>query len=157
MVPDRIERDILIEAPAEVVWRVVTDPGQLQRWYCDAAEIDLRPGGEGVLTFTNRATNRAATVPISVVSVEPPRTFSYRWSHSAGEEARPDNSTLVEFSLTPEGQGTRLRVVESGLDLVNWPAHHKATYADDHIKGWEIHLGNLREFVSREHHASAPR
>ena len=157
MIPSRIERDIVIEAPAEVVWRVVTDPDQLQRWYCDAAQIDLRPGGEGILTFTNRATNKAATARVSVVSVEPPHKFSYRWAHPEGEEARPDNSTLVQFTLAAEGKRTRLRVVESGLDEVEWPDVQKATYADDHTKGWKTHMANLRDFVSREAKASAPR
>ena len=28
MVPDRIEREIVIDAPVDVVWAVVTEPGQ---------------------------------------------------------------------------------------------------------------------------------
>ena len=151
----QIERDILIEAPPDVVWSVVTDPLELQRWYCDAAEIDLRPGGEGVVTFMIKATKTPATVRISVVSVDRPKVFAYRWSHPDGEDARPDNSTLVEFRLTPEGSGTRLQVIESGLDVVNWPAEKKAGFRRDHITGWEIHMRNLRDFMAREDKASA--
>lgn len=152
-----IERDIHIEAPPEVVWRVVTDPGELQRWFCDALEIDPHPGGFGVITFTNRATTKPTKVRISVVSVEPMRLFSYRWNYPDGEEARPGNSTLVEFRLTPERGGTRLRVVESGLDLVAWSEAEKASFREGHIKGWEIHMANLRAFMLREQKAAAPR
>lgn len=40
MIPSVIEREVLIEAPVEVVWRTVTEPGQISRWFSDAAEID---------------------------------------------------------------------------------------------------------------------
>ena len=53
-----------------------------------------------------------------VVAVEPRTRFSYRWApfkEPAGEEPVEGNSTLVEFTLAPEGDGTRLRVVESGF------------------------------------------
>ena len=53
-----------------------------------------------------------------VVAVEPPTRFAYRWApfkDPGGEEPVEGNSTLVEFTLQPEGDGTRLRVVESGF------------------------------------------
>jgi uncharacterized protein YndB with AHSA1/START domain len=57
MIPDAIERDILIEAPVQTVWSVVTEPGQISKWFSDTAELDARPGGEGLLSFTDRATS----------------------------------------------------------------------------------------------------
>ena len=49
MVPQRIEREILIEAPVDVVWDVVTQPEHISRWFSDSVELDLRPGGRALL------------------------------------------------------------------------------------------------------------
>jgi uncharacterized protein YndB with AHSA1/START domain len=47
------------------------------------------------------------------------------------------NSMLVEFTLTPVGaERTRLRVVESGHELLAWPDAEKERYADEHRDGW---------------------
>jgi uncharacterized protein YndB with AHSA1/START domain len=45
MTAGRIEREILIEAPVDVVWGIVTDPDQIGRWWGDAPELDADPGG----------------------------------------------------------------------------------------------------------------
>ena len=91
-------------------------------------------------------------VPIRVVDAEPFRRFSFRWNHPRG--ARPDenNSALVEFSLIEEADGTRLRVVESGIDAVTDDEQGRARYLDEHGQGWERHLGELLDYV-----ASTPR
>jgi uncharacterized protein YndB with AHSA1/START domain len=149
MVADSIEREILIEAPVEVVWGVVTEPDQISGWFSDSAEIDLRPGGEGALTFEQRATNERATVHILVQSVEPPHTFSFRWVYPEGVEARMGNSMLVEFKLMSEGENTRLRVVESGWLDMEWTEEMMAKYVDEHSKGWEVHVASLRDYVSQ--------
>ena len=51
MVPDRVEREILIEAPPDIVWTVITEAEHVGRWFSDSAAIDLRPGGELILTW----------------------------------------------------------------------------------------------------------
>jgi uncharacterized protein YndB with AHSA1/START domain len=157
MVDDRIEREILIDAPVEAVWVVVTRPEHISRWWTDEAEIEARPGGLGVLTFNLRATNRRATVPITVEALEPPHRFAFRWMYPAGAEARPGNSILVEFVLTAEGDGTRLRVAESGLLAMEWPAEAKSSYADEHGTGWDFHLPHLREYAARRAGAAGSR
>ena len=121
MIPGTIERDIVIEAPVEAVWGAVTQPGQISRWFTDAAEIDLRPNGTSTLVWDGRATSQPATVHLRIVTIEPPRTFSFRWLHPAGAAAGDNNSLLVEFTLTPEGGHTRLRLAESGLSQIHWP------------------------------------
>ena len=46
-----IEREVLIDAPADVVWRTITEPDQVQQWFADRVELDLKPGGRGLLVF----------------------------------------------------------------------------------------------------------
>jgi hypothetical protein len=42
---------------------------------------------------------------------------------------------LVEFSLEEQGDSTRLRVVESGLDRVQRSDEIKQRYLDEHSRG----------------------
>jgi uncharacterized protein YndB with AHSA1/START domain len=147
-IPDRIQRDILLQATPEVVWRAVSQPEQLAGWFCDAAVIDPRPGGRGVFTFEQRAVHAPVVMPIVVEHVDPPRSWAYRWLQPPGAEARPNNSLLVEFLLEPAGNGTRVHVVESGLLAIGWSDEDKASYVEYHHAGWEAHLEHLRQFVA---------
>jgi uncharacterized protein YndB with AHSA1/START domain len=152
MVPERIEREVLIEAPLEVVWEVVTDPEHVGGWFGDSAEIDLRPGGEAVLTWEKYGSALAV-----VERVEPPYMFSFRWARPLGAAPREGNSTLVEFSLSAEGESTRLRVVESGFTALEGSDDERATYAAGNTDGWKQELGDLQEYVEKLVRASAQR
>ncbi len=115
---ERIEREIVIEAPPSVVWRVVTEPDQITRWFADHVTLEAVPGGRGSLVF-DHPDRASSTFEVVVERVEPPRLFSFRWVHPEGETPAPGNSLLVEFTLTPIGdERTLLRVVESGLGLL---------------------------------------
>ena len=144
MVPRAIEKEVVIEAPLEVVWRVVTDPEQIRQWFADEAEVELRVGGNGRLRFKS-----GDSYQLQVEALEPPRRFAFRWVQPEGSPARADNSMLVEFTLQPEAGSTRLRVVESGFDRVDWSDEKKAKYASDHSEGWQLYLGRLAEFAPR--------
>ena len=147
-IPTSIERDIFIEAPINVVWRTVTEPELIPLWFSDTAEIEVQPGGHGELVFTDTATAKHVTAPIVVEAVAAPTMFSFRWGHADGVEPTAGNSMLVEFTLSAEGENTRLRVVERGLHALDWAEEEKARYIDDHSLGWNRHLGNLREYTS---------
>jgi uncharacterized protein YndB with AHSA1/START domain len=152
MVPERIEREILVEAPLDVVWAVVTQSEHVGGWFSDSAEIDLRPGGEATLTWEKHGTARAW-----VEKVEPPHSFSFRWARPMGAEPSEGNSTLVEFNLSAEGEHTRLRVVESGFRALDGSEEEKATYAEGNREGWKAELGDLQEYVSKHVRESARR
>ncbi len=141
-----IEQSVHIDAPVDVVWRTVTEPDRVRLWFADAVDVRPSPGHQGSMTFgVDPAT--ALTVNVSVQAVDPPRSLSYRWQHPAGSAAAAGNSTLVEFTLEAEGDGTRLRVVESGLDEVTWPEEQKSRFESDHEHGWATHLGRLADVV----------
>lgn len=134
----RIEREVLIEAPAEVVWRTITEPDQITRWFADRVELTVEPGARGYMGFKEQGG------PVVVETVERPSRFSFRWNHPEGEEPVVGNSILVEFTLIPEGEErTLLRVVESGHELVPWPDAEKQRYADEHRHGWGEFLDRL--------------
>jgi uncharacterized protein YndB with AHSA1/START domain len=149
---DSVEREILIQASPEVVWGVITEPDQISRWFSDAADVEGRAGADGTLTWKPGGRGGPkevdVIVPIQVVEAEPFRRFSFRWNHPAG--ARPDagNSALVELTLTEEAGGTRLRVIESGIELVTHDRQSRARYLEDHEGGWERHLGELHDYVA---------
>ena len=148
MVPDQIERETLIDAPVERVWELITEAEHVGRWFGDAgAEIDLRPGGEMVLRWADHGTSHGR-----VVAVEPHTRFSYRWApfkDPSGEEPVEGNSTLVEFTLTPDGDGTRLRVVESGFASLATSDEQRAKNHASNTDGWRSELGELREYAAK--------
>lgn len=148
MTPNAIEKDIFIEAPADTVYRVLTEPAQIAQWFSDAAELDPRPGGDGLLTFQDRATSQRAVVRLRVEAAEPPHRFAFRWDYPEGVRPDESNALLVEFTLTAEGTGTRLRVTESGFDVLQRPEADKTGYHEMHSKGWDIHLASLRDYVA---------
>lgn len=132
MTEDRIERETLIAASLERVWSLVTEPG----WW--AADEANRPGSaarEGESLVVRNAEH--GDFPVRVEKVDPPTYVAYRWvSAFPGEELREDNSTLVEFTLTAEGDGTRLRVVESGFAALPTPEDNRRNVLNDHTTGW---------------------
>lgn len=133
-----IDREILIEAPVDVVWSTVTEPDQMSHWFADRVELVLEPGAHGYMQFGNQGG------PVVVETVDPPTRFSFRWNHPRGVDPVVGNSMLVEFTLTPESdERTRLRVVESGHELLDWPDAERERYADEHRGGWAAHLDRL--------------
>ena len=157
MVPDRVEREILIDAPPDIVWSVITEAEHVGRWFSDSAAVDLRPGGELILTW-----DQHGAVYWRVERIDPPRFVSFRWLRpvpdaSGADELIEDNSTLVEFSLDAEGDATRLRVVESGFAELAGSEEENAKDAEEHRHGWELELDELRDYVSALVRGSARR
>ena len=144
MTTDRIEREIVINAPQQRVWQVLTEAEQVSGWFGDATELDLRPGGAIVFTWSQHGSHHGV-----VERVEPPRLFSYRWARPAGEPVTEGNSTLVEFTLTPDGAGTRLRVVETGFAGLRVSEEERGIAVKENTEGWIAELGELREYAER--------
>ncbi len=152
MAASSVEREILIEASPEVVWGVITEPKQIGCWFSDDAELEARAGADGTLTWRpgGRGGDKEfdAIVPIRVVEAEPFRRFTFRWNHPQGAEPNASNSALVEFSLVEEAGGTRLRVLESGIDAVTHDEQSSSRYLEEHERGWGKHLGELLDYLA---------
>jgi len=139
MSDDRIEREILIAAPLERVWSLVAEPGF---WVADKASLQGTVARQGESIVAKNA--ECGDFPVRVEKVEPPTYLAYRWASAfPGDELRDDNSTLVEFTLTVEGDKTRLRVVESGFAALAGSEELRRQAVKDNAGGWPLELGAL--------------
>lgn len=145
MSEDRIEREIVIAAPVERVWSLVAVPGF---WVADEANLPDTTAREGESLVAKNAEH--GDFPVRVEKVSPPTYLAYRWASAfPGEELREDNSTLVEFTLTQEGDGTRLRVVESGFAALAGPEELRSKAVEDNTGGWPQVLGMLKTRIEQ--------
>ncbi|HLI15383.1 MAG TPA: SRPBCC domain-containing protein [Acidimicrobiales bacterium] len=144
-----IEHEVVIEAPIEVVWRLVTRADGLERWLADRVELDARPQGRGRFVFLGDD-EVARVVPVVVEAVEAPRRFAFRWSRPEDGEPQPGSSLSVELTLVAEGpERTRVRVVEHGLESLGWSRADKDRYVDEHRSGWSRLLDRLAGLARR--------
>jgi len=134
---------VSIEAPPERVFRAITEPGEIVRWwgsdqlYRTTNHVaDLRPGGAW------RSEGKGADgTPFAVegefILVEPPHRLSMSWK--PGWDG--GNVTTVTFLLEPTEQGTRLTLRHEGFV-------ERATSCRDHADGWQRVLGWLAGYAS---------
>ena len=140
MSEERIERETLIAASLERVWSLVAEPGF---WVADKASLPGTAAEEGESMVAKNAEH--GDFPVRVEKVEPPTYLAYRWASAfPGEALREDNSTLVEFTLTAEGDKTRLRVVESGFAALAGSEELRRQAVKDNTGGWPQELDALK-------------
>jgi uncharacterized protein YndB with AHSA1/START domain len=115
--PPRIERELLLPASPEEVWKVVTGPD----WLASDVRFELTPGGDAQFRSEDASKTgwvEEAVIPRSAEGVAGRLVF---WWADDGEPA-----SRVELVLEDEGDGvTRLRVAETRplevLDVVGIP------------------------------------
>jgi uncharacterized protein YndB with AHSA1/START domain len=124
-----IHRTVHIDAPAELLYELLTDPAELVRWMADAADVDPQPGGAVRWTHAN-----GDSCSGRFLELVPGRrvVFTYGWERE--EVAIPPGSTTVEITLRPIEDGTELHLVHRGLE---------GPIADAHEGGWDHYLARL--------------
>jgi uncharacterized protein YndB with AHSA1/START domain len=124
---DYVEKEVRIAARPEVVFEFFTDPVKMVRWKGVDAMLDPRPGG----TYRVNVTGKEVAVG-EYVEIVPHSRIVFTW----GWEGSPiaPGSTRVEVTLTPDGDGTLLKLRHSGL---------AGEAALQHAEGWDHFLPRL--------------
>jgi uncharacterized protein YndB with AHSA1/START domain len=130
-------RSLVIETelphPPEKIWRALTEGTLIKEWLM---ENDFEP------VVGHRFTLRSTPVPnwngiieCEILLVEPNRKLSYSWGTLG-------LGTVVTFTLTPTGAGTRLRLEQSGFGPDQEANYKGANY------GWQRFIGGLERVVA---------
>jgi len=145
---DTIISEIDIAAPAERVFRALTDSAELMQWFTDAScpvrfwKMDARKGGR-----YSYATGKGTLVVNGVSEFEchgeileydPPHSLVYTWVANWHDDKR--RKTKVRWELTPIATGTHLKVTHSGLA-------HEATARENYRGGWPGVVEKLKQFA----------
>ncbi|EME56091.1 SRPBCC domain-containing protein [Amycolatopsis decaplanina] len=137
--PDRIERTVEIAHPPAKVWAALTTAEGLGTWFGNQASIDLRPGGDAEMKW-----DEGHKAIMRVERVKEPEIFGFTWNIYGLPDDDP-RRTYVEFTLVPNGEGTRLTVVETGFSQLPDDAHRVAF--EGNTEGWAAELGELIEYL----------
>jgi len=145
---DRIEKQIVLDAPRARVWRALTDVAQFNAWFGVSLTTPFAPGAEVSGQIAIRGYDHVA-MRIWIETMDPERFFSFRWHPYAvepGVDYSAEPTTLVSFTLGDAPGGTTLTIVESGFDAI--PASRRAKAFTMNDKGWAGQAENIRRFLS---------
>jgi uncharacterized protein YndB with AHSA1/START domain len=124
-----LEREVRIDAPADVVFKFFVDPEQMVRWMGVEADLDPQPSG----VFRVNVTGQEVALG-EYVEVSPNERVVFTWGwEGEGNPVRPGAST-VEITLVPDGAATTVRLRHHGLP---------GGPGDRHAEGWEHYLARL--------------
>ena len=126
---DRIEKQVLLKAPRERVWRALSEADQFGTWFGVRFDGPFVEGGRltGKITSTQvdddvaamQATYEGTPFEWLVERIEPMRRIVFRW-HPFGIDKTIDYShepmTLIVFELHDAPESILLTVTESGFD-----------------------------------------
>jgi uncharacterized protein YndB with AHSA1/START domain len=138
--PHRLDRDVLIQAAPETVFRFFQDTARWARWWGPGSTIDPRPGGKVYI----RHPNGIETVG-EVLEIEPPERLVFTYGYASGNPIPPGGSR-VTIRLAPDPAGTRLSLLHEFAD---------AATCDQHVQGWRFQLSLFANVVADEQFASA--
>ena len=141
-----------IEAPAELVWRALTEPAFTRRYWGMEFETDWTPGENFAIIHPDRGV-RIADDKMVVQDYQPFTRLSYTWSgypkdftDSLGYDeefrltAEAEPRSTVTYELSPSGDQTRLTVTHAGF-------RPGSVVLPDIERGWPMVLSWLKTYV----------
>ena len=120
-----VTRSVDLDAGLADVWQAVTAPELLSGWLEGEVDLDVRPGGQGVLVEPDGCVRR-----MRVDEVDRERRLALRWWPEDGSGP----ASTVELDLQPTPGGTRVVVTET-LQASGAP---RATMSA--ARGWDLRL-----------------
>ena len=143
----RIDRAIEINAPPDRVWRALTDPTEIARWFDVDIEGPFAAGREVWMT-SKHPDYVGMRFRVRVTDITPPTRMVWKW-HPGAVDPKVDYSrepeTTVTFTVEPSPSGTRLTVAETGFDEIS--LERRAKVFADNTQGWTEVLAAIQKHV----------
>ena len=122
--------------PPEKLWRALTQPHLIEEWLM---KNDFKPV---VGHSFNLCGDWGGVLDCEVLVVEPNKELSYTWNFRH-DDAAFNLESVVTFTLTPTGTGTRLR-----MEQVGFRPDQKQAFGGAHA-GWKQFFEKLEQLLAR--------
>ena len=135
-VPDEVVRSVRVEASAETVFDVISEPG----WFINDGEYRehgiLRDGASAIVVDPVHG-----EFEIGIVELDPPRRAVFRWLGGDAGSLEDLPSNLVEFTIEDQEGGVLLTVRETGFAGLDEDAAARRARFESNDSGWAEELG----------------
>ncbi|MBV9880737.1 MAG: SRPBCC domain-containing protein [Gemmatirosa sp.] len=122
-----------LDAPPSQVFRALTDPAALERWFAEHVDVGDAPGAPYRFWGRHTLGSRDGGPPRQTITAYVPNeALGFRWPLLGVD-------TEVRYALAPEGDGTRLTVTHDVPGDLGMPRERELI--EDH---WHLVAGNLR-------------
>ena len=143
--PMTVRQETYIEASPERVWQVMASAEGIKQWL-GPSQYEARAGAK--ISFDVKHNGQQFLMFGEVVTFDPPRELAFTWTEQEVGAASWPSPTLVTLTLTPEGSGTRVKLVHSGFEKLP----DATTQYEGYVQGWAVRpvLEGLKSLVEGE-------
>ena len=146
MLPGEIKKTIVINAPASVVFKALTDENDLIKWMPSEAKMDARIGGAYEFKYHWAERNVDSTTRGEILELIPNRKLSYTWDSSRRTEietsSSPLQSSIVTWTLE-ELSKTKTRVTLTHRGIAR-------EMSQDSDRGWTHFIAQLARYSEEQ-------
>lgn len=132
-----------IDAPAEKVWKALTDKNEMKSWYFDIQDFELETGKE--FSFYEPGGAKEYYHQCEILEIVPNRKLKHSWAY-------PDFSklkTIVTWELLPENEGTLVRLTHEGIEGFE-ALEDKSFSRESFTEGWNGIIGkSLKGYLEK--------
>ena len=99
---ETVSRQVELDISPDALWAAISERAALEAWFGDVVDLDLRPGGSGVVV------DDGVVRHVHIDTVEPGRGWSFHWQ----VDDEPESHVTLAIATTDDG-GSRLTVTET--------------------------------------------
>ncbi|GAA3809217.1 SRPBCC domain-containing protein [Nocardioides panacisoli] len=135
-----ITHQVRIAAPRDVVFKALVTSEHIEKWWGHPNEFPdgIKAGSVGVFHWQDQK------IDVRIDRVDPPEHFTMTWGF--GADLDESKSTTCHFEVLEDGDGSIVRVTESGFDKLEDLAERRAQL-DDHSNGWNQVLASIGSYA----------
>jgi uncharacterized protein YndB with AHSA1/START domain len=130
---------IVINAPANKVWKALTNPQQIKKYFFGTDAIsDWKKGSP--IYFRGEWQGKKYEDKGTILETKPNQIFKYTyWSSMSGIEDKPENYVTITYDLKEEKNKTTLTITQENIPDEKTKQHSE--------ENWNKVLNDLKNFV----------
>jgi uncharacterized protein YndB with AHSA1/START domain len=139
--PFTVQRDVVIRAPRELVFRFFTDSARWAKWWGAGSTIDSTIGGAVRIVYPD-----GTAASGKVLELRAPERIVFSYGYEGENKMIAPGASRVTIQLADDPNGTHVSLSHDVAD---------AATRDAHVQGWRYQLSLFANAVAADAHADA--